>query len=156
MKQSPKSLEQVMKSAYGKAMVCSRGESPTHQTNQMNLFKTLAATATVITFCLSNANLAKARNGWVYVGENTVGTKSYVRVIGRKGGMVKYQSRLIKTDASGMNDHMLVLADCRNQRIKILEGVHDGKKKMIPSKYKAWMDVMPGMALLDDLNTACF
>jgi len=41
-------------------MVCLRGESLTHHTNQMKLFKTLAATAAVITCCIGNPIPAEA------------------------------------------------------------------------------------------------
>ena len=94
----------------------------------MKLFKTLAAAAAVITSCIGNAIPAEAGNGWMYVGTNKVGTRSYVKVVGRRGDLVKYQNRLIKSDASGMNSHVLVMAECKNQRFKVLEGVHNGKK----------------------------
>ncbi len=116
----------------------------------------LVAVAAVIGTSFIASYPAEAGNGWMYVGRNEVGTKSYVRIVGRKGEMVKYQNRLIRSDATGMNDHVLILADCSNQRIKVLEGVKDGKKQPIPNNMKSWKDVMPGMALAADLSAICF
>ena len=120
----------------------------------MKLFSGIAAAA-VIGASLIAPNPAKA-NGWMYVGRNEIGTKSYVRIVGRQGEMVKYQNRLIRSDAAGMNDHVLILADCSNKRIKVLEGVKDGEKQPIPNNMKSWKDVMPGMALADDFSAVCF
>ena len=44
-------------------MVCLRGESLTTHRNQMKLFKTIAATAAVITCCIGNPLPAEARDG---------------------------------------------------------------------------------------------
>ena len=135
-------------------MVCSRGTSPHTSHQPMQLF-TAIASAAVIGASFFVLNPVEARNGWVYVGKNMQGTRSYVRVLGRQGDMVKYESRLIKSDGSGMNDHMLVMADCKNQRIKLLEGVRSGKKVSVPSKLNSWNDVMQRTALLDDFNSVC-
>ena len=53
-------------------MVCSRGESLTHHTNQMKFFNAIAAAAVIGTSFIA-PNPAEARNGWVLIGESNRG-----------------------------------------------------------------------------------
>ena len=78
-----------MESLDGTAMVCLRGESLTHHTNQMKLFNAIAAAAVIGTSFIA-ANPAEARNGWVHAGSYKKGGETitlYVKPIDRSGSI---------------------------------------------------------------------
>ena len=63
-------------------MVCSRGESLTHRTNQMKLLNAIAAAAVIGTSLIA-ASPVEARNGWFFAatGDRT-GISHYVKKLG--------------------------------------------------------------------------
>ncbi len=109
-------------------------------------------------FIAVNPVEAQSRNGWEYVGTNKVGTKSYIRVLGRKGDLVKYENKLIMSDASGINDLVVLMGDCKTWGVKMIRSLKNGKEVKTEDgvAMNTWIDIMSGWAFNDDLNAACF
>ena len=95
----------------------------------MKLFNAIAAAA-VIGTSLVTASPAEARNGWVYIGENTKGVRMWIKPAS-SGGYKGYFYN--STGKSGSPSYCQVNCNNWSERYRYSDG----------SGYLGWEDVMP-------------
>ena len=117
-------------------MVCLRGESLTHHTNQMKLFNAIAAAA-VIGTSLITATPAEARNGWIYAAQGSENSH-YIKKLGYQGPFVKFQW---KATGKGGWDY-IHLADCNGWKERDIN-------------YTSWKEALPGTVADSVLEAVC-
>ena len=110
-------------------MVCSRGESLTTHMNQMKLFNAITAAVVVGTSFIA-ATPAEARNGWIYIGENTEGVRMWIKPAS-SGGYKGYFYN--STRKSGPPSYYQVNCNNWSERYRYSDG----------SGYLGWQEVMP-------------
>ena len=87
----------------------------------MKLFKTIAATAAVITCCIGNPLPAEARNGWEYQGKYyKTGESVYRRFLGCDGAICKYEFKMSSWTKSSVS-----YIDCNNWKYLTAQQWHD-------------------------------